>query len=1314
MRELFITELVKDVLGPRNGIYEVLYTSPLTEYITGVLSPQIMGDLEVSRRIIIEEEFSGLDIPETEEDEFLERDIQAPPLIPPALNPKNRPSSFGISFIVESDNVPKIDVCLTWSRYKMENKRNDSDDNNNIFWKRVPKFAIISSLDLNNTYKLYYDTNGKASEPQKAEISFHSVVRKLDDKRRLVNLYFVNMITIPQGKNPTAEEHIFQPQIRVVCKKGTRIIPAQLKLPSNEEEKELSILYKEKPVMARGFLCSAVWLDIDPQNQCKEQLDFPQCVNEPPFAWVDGAIVPENQRKMFEVSDVRSEFVPLYSISFPDMDWPSKYGRKPELKASRLANTYNPKLLQNDLKPFVDAYNKWISELQNKAKNFSAHEKLVAQKLIQKCQKVAKRIQKGIKILVEDSEVRLAFCFANKALDLQSQWKRGRGLVWRPFQLGYILMVLESLANPDSKDRDVCDLLWVPTGAGKTEAYLFLVLFTIAFRRRKSLAQRKNSGVVVITRYTLRLLTIQQFRRLLAAITAAEYLRVENLTQSNHVGWYPNGYSPRDNYIWGSEAFSAGLWVGGGVTPNRLLDTWGGSRKIRGAISILKGKKGDGEPAQVTNCPACETILAIPSSGIMGNAIIYLVVNCNVSVNQLVKSATSINGKTFLNTTINSINVFRHTSNNFFTLKIDISKKGSLKAKDVDVLWMKHIKPKLPHGTELVPARASRPGYFIRYYVSTKGEKKEYDYEIFCPNPKCPLHRPWTAGYPLGWIHGDKPHPNSPTGIIEVPNMPHDNKYVYVQEAFRKSNPYISDRIPIHAYTIDEQIYHRLPSIVVATVDKFARPAFEPRAAALFGNIDHYHCIWGYYRKGLPPLSSHNNKNNHHPSPAGRGNQRNYVSIKQPDPPELILQDELHLIEGPLGSLVGFYETAIDYLCSINDKRAKYIASTATVRNAEEQVNAIFTRTLTVFPPPGLTIEDQFFVRGKKRHPLDDIPPGRLYLGICAPGRGPLTPLVRIYARLIQTAENLKSSHSGVVDPFWTITGYFNAIRELGGARALYRQDIKERLRQISHNPRNIQDDRVVELSSRTDSTALPAILNKLSSSYPSSDVPDALFTTAMFGTGIDIPRLSLMVVNGQPKTTSAYIQATGRVGRKRGALVVTFLRATRPRDLSHYEMFCGYHEQIHRFVEPATVFPFAEGVLDRACGPVCVFILRNSRNFLHPWHSNASLMAFCRNTYDVIDIPHLMDNRAQNQPSMRRPKKGCVFNYVSSELDRWQNVASREGNKLKYVEYAINLPPKFSVVLGDSQHSHARLVVVYKNAPQSLRDIEETCGFET
>ena len=222
-----------------------------------------------------------------------------------------------------------------------------------------------------------------------------------------------------------------------------------------------------------------------------------------------------------------------------------------------------------------------------------------------------------------------------------------------------------------------------------------------------------------------------------------------------------------------------------------------------------------------------------------------------------------------------------------------------------------------------------------------------------------------------------------------------------------------------------------------------------------------------------------------------------------------------------------------------------------------------------------------------------------------------------------------------------------------------------------------------------------------------------------MFGTGVDIPRIGLMVVHGQPKTTSAYIQSTGRVGRSRGALVVVFLRATRPRDLNHYEFFCGYHRQLHRYVEPPTVYPFAPNVAEIALGPVLVFILRNMRNVTLRWGDKDSakeMPTYRFNAKELKMISNYVSQRINQQPPARRVLSNVIQDRINFLLDRWSSVATRYPN-LVYSETVLWGTPSRSVVLGDPVHQHAKLTgqleVVYENTPQSLREVEETIAFE-
>jgi hypothetical protein len=407
----------------------------------------------------------------------------------------------------------------------------------------------------------------------------------------------------------------------------------------------------------------------------------------------------------------------------------------------------------------------------------------------------------------------------------------------------------------------------------------------------------------------------------------------------------------------------------------------------------------------------------------------------------------------------------------------------------------------------------------------------------------------------------------------------------------------------------------------------------------------------------------------------------------------------------------------------------KYIASTATVRQAEAQVQALFDRGLAQFPPPGISADERFFARDREIHPLDSDRPGRLYVAVCAPGKGAQTPIVRIWSGLLQVAHERWAANPGEeTDRFFTLTGYFNAIRELAGAQALLRQDIPERM-EFRFGAAARRLDRWLELSSRRSSLELPTLLEQLAVAAPGAQ--DAVFATSMFGTGVDVNRLGLMVVHGQPKTTASYIQATGRVGRQGGGLVVSFFRSSRPRDLDHYEFFTGYHRALYRYVEPITVAPFSPRARERALGPLATVLLRHSRRLggvaVAPewrvqqrvtggYYSQASRMAAHRHDPEVSAIPGILEARAGRQPVGRQPPAGITALEAASELDVWAAHAARtpSTDQFVYSEPALLRVPTRQVVLGDAQHRAQGLSEAYENAPQSLREVEETTTFRS
>lgn len=1307
IRSEILAALTRDVLGPREGPHEVMRSSPLSEYLTGVLQPVGVLETEPGSEIDIlsGEPGSGLDQPlyEGTSEDDLEETTFIPSVFTPPMDPRIRPSSIGLSFRikVQGESIPSFQLCVTWARYLQE--KVSGKDQFGVCWRRHPRYWVRDFSGTGSPVDFYLNCQGVTSSAQ-AEIRLQVRCEKDPCEPGVfqVAIYLVNAIRPDDRSGVRTKDCIFQPQIRVVCGKGTALAtppPSPQTQAVESDDARLNFLYRNRPVLARGHLVSAIWRDIDPERTAPPEKERER-PDSPPFVWVDGALLDEQTRRHFSPPDVRTEFVPVYAVQIPNWDWDQKYGPPPVLRAGDLASlAATPDDLHRALQPLVDGYSAWISDKEKEAKTLSPGDQGVAERLLNECREALERMKKALDLLKNDADVRLSFAFANRAMALQAEWS-GRDLCWRPFQMAFILMNLESISNSQSPDRRICDLLWIPTGGGKTEAYLGLAAFTLAFRRRRALGRssgdRTGAGVSVISRYTLRLLTVQQFRRALAMVTACEVLRVQGLKAGNKVGWRPEKWADQSNFLWGTIPFRIGLWVGGGLTPNRLETLFvstrtGGKCPLYGALDILKGNRGEGEPAQILTCPACGAWLAVPEDGLPpGKHRLHLIVRPRQMAQTTGADLTSIIQAP---SSPGSFNVSLDgkpqnlPGGTHLLLTVIIETEQYLEAEKIDEWW----KAGPGEHLELAAFRASRPGYF-----PAKGPKGGInDFEIWCPAPECPLGQEWWCeGVPAA-RRGRIPtrisvcHPSTGTILSDPCGLSLRN----VPEVWRTgTGKQLASRVPVPALTVDEQLYRWLPSMVIATVDKFARLPFEPEASALFGNVRWFEPLRGYYRD---PQT------------------RSPVQVVPPDPPDLVLQDELHLIEGPLGSLAGLYETAVDFLCQNRGSPVKYVASTATVREASSQVHSLFSRDLRVFPPYGLYAGDRFFVQVlHEPHPLEEENPGQLYAGICAPGRGPLTPAYRIWACLLHESFLRRQDPGG--DYFWTLVGYFNAIRELAGAVALYRQDIPQRIRDIAgKQARSIPDERAVELSSRISSTRLPALLESLG--RKDFGAPDALFATSMFGTGVDIPRLSLMVVHGQPKTTSAYIQATGRVGRRYGALVVTFLRASRPRDLSHYEFFCGYHRQLHRHVEPVTVMPFSPGSLDLALGPVMVALLRHWRDPSCPWHKDdmAARMRTQRYAPEIESILYLIGKRASEQPSGRARDPDEIRRLAASGLDRWKHIADQQKDNLIYVEYAIDRWPKKPVVLGDAAHARAGLAVVFENAPQSMREVEDTIEVE-
>lgn len=702
-----------------------------------------------------------------------------------------------------------------------------------------------------------------------------------------------------------------------------------------------------------------------------------------------------------------------------------------------------------ELEELVAAYEKWINELEGSRPGVPpvpAGQQDTADHLIARCRLCLTRIRDGLELLADRSATGMAaqeaFRLANHAMliarlrsdvpvRMPQSSEEGRlswslpivnpdpgdasqeqGF-WRPFQIAFLLMSLRGICDDTHEDRDIVDLIWFPTGGGKTEAYLGLTAFAIFFNR---LSGRKSDGVDVLMRYTLRLLTAQQFQRAALLFCAMEHLR-------------------RKRADLGEKAFRLGLWVGSGITPNTRIEA------LR-ALKKLEGDAREENPFVLLKCPWCGARFGPNEQATAG----------------------------------------RHR---------------------------KSKQSELPSVTG--------------YYRHGTGTSQTVVYR--CPDHSC---------------------------------------------EFGLSPPLGAARDPLPVMVIDEDMIASPPSLLIGTVDKFAMLAWKPELRRFFG---------------IGPDGQHENV-----------------------PPTLIIQDELHLISGPLGTMVGAYETLIDRLCrehGIGVVGPKIVASTATISRATEQVRHLYAReNVSLFPPSGLEAGDSFFARE------DRTSPGRLYLGILAPGHGShQTTQARVYAALMQYAAIMETDDAGR-DPWWTLLCFFNSLRELGGASTLFISDARDYLRVIidrhSLNYERIRSPFATELTSRIRSDEIPKELARLEIPFSqerlndrnlaAGDRPvDVCLASNIIEVGVDIPRLSLMAIVGQPKTTSQYIQVSSRVGRHREkpGLVAVLYGQSKPRDRSHYERFRNYHQRLYAQVEPTSVTPFSLPAVDRALHGLVVAAVR-------------------------------------------------------------------------------------------------------------------------
>ncbi len=616
-----------------------------------------------------------------------------------------------------------------------------------------------------------------------------------------------------------------------------------------------------------------------------------------------------------------------------------------------------------------------------------------------------------------------------------------------------------------------------------------LTAYTFAIRRLQGVvgegddARDGRSGVAVLMRYTLRLLTAQQFQRAAALVCAAEQLRRTAQREQNSGG----ASNP-----WGAEPFRVGLWVGARVTPNWYADACEAIANAKDSNAV----SGTGNPVQLLTCPWC----ALPISG---------------------KNAVP-----------------------------DDDRRRIL---------------------------------------------------LYCSDPD---------------------------GLC----------------AFgRKQSKQWGEGLPV--VTVDEEVFRLAPSLVIGTVDKFAQLPLLGQTSLLFGRA-RSRCERHGYRH--PDLADKVGCKTMHPS------KGDFPSSKPQDcmmlrPPDLIIQDELHLIAGALGTMVGLYETVVDRLCTWNingkPRRAKVVASTATVRRAREQVHGLFARETAVFPPPLFDAGDTFF---SKQIKVDDEHPGRRYMGICAHGVRLKQVQIRVAQMLLGAAMRQFDDHGLAADPYMTFVDYFSSTTELAGMRRMVEDDVTKRVQRMARRglPNRPVPLSLSELTGRINSADIGATLQaagyrfdpdldstaarqqvgewtkaaRTGSGKEAADARklldahnakrsfaqrpiDVLLATSMLQVGVDVSRLGLMVVTGQPKNSAEYIQASSRVGRdpNRPGLVTVLYNWARPRDLAHFETFRHFHATAYAKVEALSVTPFAQRALDRGLAAVLVALIRHSRPDFEP-----------------------------------------------------------------------------------------------------------------
>ncbi len=766
-----------------------------------------------------------------------------------------------------------------------------------------------------------------------------------------------------------------------------------------------------------------------------------------------------------------------------------------EIKNLSVWTPFDKETICQKLTDFVKGYDSWIIEQENLSSK-EPNNKKYADNLIKGQKYNSERLHKNIEILKNNPDVFDTFLLANTAMYIQmiisidekfgkkekelidfdkifeedksinyksleyfKNYEPKKPIIYYPFQLSFLLLNIESITDKTATDRnDIVDLLWFPTGGGKTEAYLAVTALTIIWRRFKN--PNNFEGVSVIMRYTLRLLTAQQFERASKLIVALEFMnRRQNEIPTNKL------HTSKIAFGNPKKAISIGMWVGGATTPNKIAvardeinDTQGKTLKtqideLNRAIEKPKNAKSIINPFQVTACPwcGCKTI-----------------------------------------TKISKTNEFSHA-----------------------------------------------------FYVKDT-------FEIECLNKKCEF----------------------------------------------------SNKIPIDV--VDESLYKNPPTLLFATVDKFAQLSHREEGHLFFN------------------------------------------SLNDNMPPDLIIQDELHLLNGPLGSIVGLFEMIVENLSTKENHKPKIIASTATTRNTQKQVGNLYgNRTVNIFPPQGLTYDDNYFSftdtkkTGQRLH-VGFMPTGKTSIDTQVRAVLPNLLLARILLFKKLKEENNKEKAIDLINNYWTIVSYYNSLKDVGKIYNKVNDEIHSGIKRL-HEEFNINNhqynfnhygliNRTKELTSRIESTKIKNYLNELQANFKLKtstsgkydqvkDTVDIVLASNMFSVGIDISRLNIMLMNGQPKNIAEYIQASSRAARKHEGVIINLLDANRAREKSYFEHYLPFHEAYYKYVEPLTVTPFTDITFEKVLNSILISFVRHKEGL----YKNENAHDFKGN---VADLEKLINDR--------------------------------------------------------------------------------------